>query len=170
LPPTIIRPADGKPPYSWRVAILPYLDQDDLFKEYNFNEPWDSVANRKLIDKMPATYKHPSGQSGNTAYFVVTGEPTLFPPGHPGVKLSDVVDGLSNTIMVVEAKRDVPWTKPEDIEYDPAKPMPEFGGFTDNGFNAGFADGSARFISSTIDSQVLKAFLTRAGGEKVSVP
>jgi prepilin-type processing-associated H-X9-DG protein len=168
FPPAVIRPADGKPPYSWRVAILPYLDQNDLFKEYNFNEPWDSAANRKLIDKKPATYGHPSDESGHTAYFVVTGEPTLFPPGNPGVKLSDVVDGLSNTLMVVEAKRDVPWTKPEDIEYDPAKPMPEFGGFTNDGFNAGFADGSVKFLKETINPIVLRALFTRNGGEVVS--
>ncbi|WP_406693407.1 M56 family metallopeptidase [Singulisphaera sp. Ch08] len=167
FPPAVIRPADGKPPYSWRVAILPYIEQNDLFKEYNFNEPWDSVSNRKLIEKIPPLYRHPSDESGNNAYFVVTGEPTLFPPGHPGVKIAEVTDGTSNTIMFVEAKREIPWTKPEDIEYDPAKPMPQFGGFTDEGGNAGFADGSVRFISTQINPQLLKALLSRAGGEVV---
>ncbi|SIO13733.1 BlaR1 peptidase M56 [Singulisphaera sp. GP187] len=167
LPPAVIRPDDGKPPYSWRVAILPFIDQNDLFKKYNFNEPWDSVSNRKLIEKMPAIYRYPSDESGNNAYFVVTGEPTLFPPGNPGVKFAEVFDGLSNTIMVVEAKREIPWTKPEDLAYDPAKPMPEFGGFTKEGGNSGFADGSVRFISTRLDPQLLKALLSRAGGEVV---
>lgn len=169
LPPAVIRPAGGKPPYSWRVAILPFIEQNDLFKEYNFNEPWDSVSNRKLIEKMPQIYRSPSDSSGNNAYFVPTGGPTLFPPSNPGVKFSEVTDGLSNTIMVVEAKREIPWTKPEDLEYDPSKPMPEFGGFTPEGFNSGFADGSVHFISSRIEPQLLKALLSRNGGEVVNL-
>ena len=167
LPPAVIRPADGKPPYSWRVAILPFIEGNDLFKEYNFNEPWDSVSNRKLIEKMPPVYRHPSDESGNTAYFVVTGEPTLFPPGSPGVKFAEVTDGTLNTIMFVEAKREIPWTKPEDIEYDPAKPMPEFGGFTNEGCNAGFADGVGPFHLVSDRSSSAEGVPESDGGEVV---
>ena len=80
----------------------------------------------------------------------------------------DLTDGTSNTILAVEAKRDVPWTKPEDIPFDLNGPLPELGGFMQNGFNAAFADGSVRFISKSMSPTVLKALITRAGGEVIS--
>ena len=88
-----------------------------------------------------------------------------------------ITDGTSNTILVVEAERDIPWTKPEDIAYDPDKPLPKFGGRPlpagisgANGFLASFADGSVRFISDTTDEVTLRALITKAGGEVVQVP
>jgi beta-lactamase regulating signal transducer with metallopeptidase domain len=164
-------------PYSWRVAILPYIEENELYKQYNFDEPWDGPNNRKLIDKMPATYRYP-GTSGaalsqtNSAYFVLTGETTAFGPSAgekgSGNAFMGFTDGMSNTILVVEAKREIPWTKPEDIPFEPNAPMPELGGFNSNLFNAAFADGSVRAISHTIAPTVLKALITRAGGEVVS--
>lgn len=190
----------GKVPYSWRVAILPYLAQQELYNQYDFDEPWDGPSNRKLIDKMPAVYSYPgidgSPLSQNkTAYFVFTGEGTaLGPPGATAVRgaamvgapggkdgqsvtakpaapmIMDITDGVSNTILLVESKRDVPWTKPEDIPFDANSPLRELQGFNENGFNAAFADGSVRFISKSIDQTVLKALITRAGGEAISFP
>jgi prepilin-type processing-associated H-X9-DG protein len=164
-------------PYSWRVAILPYLEQNNLYKEYNFDEPWDGPNNRKLLDKMPSTYSYPAPTGGassqtNSSYFVLTGGATAFGPAErgkePAFGFMDVTDGVSNTIMVVEAKRDIPWTKPEDIPFDPNAPLPELGGFSPRVFNVAFADGSVRTISHTISPTVLKALITRAGGEVIS--
>jgi prepilin-type processing-associated H-X9-DG protein len=80
----------------------------------------------------------------------------------------DITDGTSNTILAVESNRDVPWTKPEDIPFDPNGPVPELGNFSPNGFNAAFADGAVRFISKAVNPQVLKALITRSGGEVIS--
>ena len=80
----------------------------------------------------------------------------------------DIADGPSITILAVEAKRDIPWTKPGDIPFDPNGPVPELGNFSPDGFNAAFADGAVRFISKRVDPKVLKALITRAGGEVVS--
>jgi prepilin-type processing-associated H-X9-DG protein len=78
-----------------------------------------------------------------------------------------ITDGTSNTILAVEAQRDIPWTKPEDIPFNPNAPLPELGGFTPDGFNAAFADGSVRFLKKSINSNVLQALITRDGGEVV---
>jgi prepilin-type processing-associated H-X9-DG protein len=80
----------------------------------------------------------------------------------------DVTDGTSNTILAVEAQRDVPLTKPEDIPFDPKLPLPQIGGFTADGANVLFGDGSVRYIRKTISPAALKALITRAGGEVIS--
>lgn len=160
---------DGKTPVSWRVLILPFIEQEPLYRQYNQNEPWDSPSNRKVLEQMPMIYQGLSSDEKTTspAYFVLTGRETLFPPGQ-GVKLQDVTDGTSMTIAAVEAKRNIPWTKPEDIPYAADKPLPTLGGFSPQGFNALIADGSVRFIATKADEQVLRAMITRAGGEVIN--
>src|SRR5882672_4340583 len=51
LPPAAVRDKNGKLLLSWRVLILPYIEQDNLFKEFKLEEPWDSDHNKKLIAK-----------------------------------------------------------------------------------------------------------------------
>jgi hypothetical protein len=159
---------DGKTPHSWRVAILPFLDAKPLYDQYKFDEPWDSENNKKLIPQMPAVFRDPSEVPTSTfsSYFVLTGETTIF-DRKEGVPLAAIRDGLSNTILLVEAKRDIPWTKPEDIAYDPAKPLPKLGGRRPKGFNAALADGSVRFIADTVNEMTLRALFTKAGGEMI---
>jgi prepilin-type processing-associated H-X9-DG protein len=170
-------------PYSWRVALLPFIEQQELYSQYNFDEPWDGPSNRKLLDKMPAIYGYP-GPDGtpssrtNSAYFVFTGPSTVLSagpvsgppkgnavPAGPGI--NQITDGTSNTILAVEAQREIPWTKPEDIPFFPNGPVPELGGFTPEGFNAAFVDGSVRYIKKSIPPNLLKALITRDGGEVI---
>jgi len=170
LPPPVLHGGkSGHVPYSWRVAILPFLEQSDLYNSYNFDEPWDGPNNRKLLERMPGIYGYP-GPGGtdktHTAYFVFTGPDTILGKGEKP-SFADVTDGLSNTLMVVEARREVPWTKPEDIPFDPQVPLPQLGGFTPDGFNATFGDGSVRYIKKSIQPSVLKALITRASGEVI---
>jgi hypothetical protein len=169
-PPVLYGGKSGRVPYSWRVAILPYLEQQALYSAYNFDEPWDGPNNIKLLEGMPAEYDYQGrgyGKETRTSYFLFSGPDTIFGRGDKP-KISDIFDGTSNTLMVVEARRDVPWTKPEDIPFDPNAPPPALGGFTPEGFNAGFGDGSVRYIKHSINPQVLKALITRAGGEVIS--
>ncbi len=162
----------GRFPYSWRVAILPYIEQQELYHQYNFDEPWDGPNNRKLIDKMPATYAYPGpdGQPSSrshTSYFVFTG-PSTIGGADGGTQFQQITDGSSNTILAVEAKREIPWTKPEDIPFDLNAPLPELGGFTPEGFDAVLADGAVRYIKKSINPMTLKALITRDGGEVIS--
>jgi len=179
--PVLYGGASGKVPYSWRVAILPFIEQQKLYNRYHFDEPWDGPNNRKLLDVMPAIYSYhgPDGSPSsrtNTSYFVFTGEGTGLCPiaagkgesGPIGPTFMDFTDGISNTILAVEAKRNIPWTKPEDIPFNPNGPLPELGGFTPDGFNACFADGAVRYLKKAINPIAFKALITRAGGEVIS--
>ena len=166
------RPTEDNPPHSWRVAILPFVEQQKLYEQYRFDEPWDSPENLKVLEKMPAFYRHPTAppETTDTCYFALVGPETVF-SGEEGTPIREIRDGMSNTLMIVEAKRAVPWTKPEDIPYNPEKPIPELGGYFEGGFNAAYCDGSVRFMADSIDEKPLRGLISKSGGEpSVKVP
>jgi prepilin-type processing-associated H-X9-DG protein len=171
LPPAAICDKKGKPLLSWRVAILPYIEQQNLYQQFKLDEPWDSEHNLKLSNIRVKVYLDPrsppeSLEKGLTYYRLFYGNGAMFDLVR-GTKFAQVTDGLSNTFMVVEAAEGVPWTKPDDFEYDPKKPLPKFGTFTSGGFNALFGDGSVRFISNSIPEKTLRALITANGGEVI---
>ncbi len=170
FPPAVVLGPDGKTPHSWRIELLPYLEQNQLYQSYKMDEPWDSENNHKILAQMPNVFKaDPNAATTASSYYVLTGKDTIF-SGKEGTRIQDITDGTSNTIMIVEAKRDIPWTKPVDLEYDAKKPLPKFGGYFSEGFNAAMADGSVRFISNNIAEQTLRALITKAGGEVIQQP
>jgi RNA polymerase sigma factor (sigma-70 family) len=164
--PQDITDKDGKPLLSWRVAILPFIEQDNLYKQLKLDEPWDSEHNKKLLAKMPPTYRvgFEPKDSTKTYYQVFAGEGTAFEPGKK-LKLTDVFDGTSNTIGVVEAGPPVEWAKPADIVYAPKKPFPKIDGPFKNVLTVSFLDGSTRAINPAIKAEDFEKFITRAGGE-----
>lgn len=162
---------DGTPLLSWRVAILPYIEQDNLYRQFKLDEPWDSDHNKKLIPLMPQLYVVPASplKPGETHYRVFVGGGALFDL-NKGARFADILDGTSNTIMIVETAESVVWTKPADIPYDAQKPLPKLGGFYANGmFNVGLADGSVRALRGDLPEATLRALITRGGGEPVNV-
>jgi hypothetical protein len=169
FPPTGNLDKNGKPLLSWRVHILPYVDQDQLYKQFKLDEPWDSEHNKALIAKMPKVFASPAQQvgDGKTTYLAPMAKDTVIVSGEKGAKLADVTDGTSNTIMIVETNDDsaVTWTKPDDLDVKAPEVLKKMMGHYPEGFIACFADGSVRFIRKTIDPAQLKALFTRNGGE-----
>jgi prepilin-type processing-associated H-X9-DG protein len=164
---------DGKPLLSWRVHILPYLEQSALFKEFHLDEAWDSPHNKSLIARMPMTYACPSANrklaaEGKTCYLTPRGSATIFPGSQP-IKLQDITDGTSNTILTVDANNNaaVIWTKPDDWEIEPELETDKLFGHHLGGVQVSFADGSVRFLAEHIKLHVLKALITRKGGEVI---
>ena len=130
LPSQAICDADGKPLLSWRVALLPFLDEADLYGQFRLDEPWDSEHNLALVERMPMVYADPNAPAeevarGLTTVQVLTGPGTPFPKPAEGLRLTEISDGTSRTLAIVEATPDnaVPWTKPDDLEFDPERPL-----------------------------------------------
>jgi len=171
FPAAAIYSKDGKPLLSWRVALLPYLEKDNLYKQFKFDEPWDGPNNKKLLAAMPRVYA-PVGAKPKTPhstfYQVCVGKGAAF-EGKKGLQISDFTDGTASTIWLAEAAEAVPWTKPEDIAFDPGKPVPKLGGMFPGGFHVGFADGSVRFLKQNIDKDTLRALITRNGNETIDL-
>ena len=123
FPPAYIADEDGNPMHSWRVLILPYLEEKALFDQYDFNEPWDGPNNSKLVNKLQgnpfgANYWEPT--DGLTGFKLVTGPETVFVKDQKA-GFGAITDGSSNTICLVDdnSKR-VNWMSPEDVTVDEA--------------------------------------------------
>ncbi|HWG41818.1 MAG TPA: DUF1559 domain-containing protein [Gemmataceae bacterium] len=159
---------NGKPLLSWRVMILPYIEQQDLYKQFHLDEPWDSEHNKKLLAKMPKLYASPSDEKtlkDHTTYYQGFVGKGAFFEGKQGLRFpQEFPDGTSNTLMIVEASKAVPWTKPEDIVYDASKPLPELCRPGAAGFLASLCDGSVHFISKAITEKTLRNAITRNDG------
>jgi hypothetical protein len=170
LPPAVVYGEDGTPLYSWRVLVLPYIEQGELYREFHLDEPWDSPHNLALLPRMPPSYAPPSGRAWkvpphHTACHVLVGKGTAF-EGQEGLRLpADFPDGTCNTLLLVEAGEPVPWTKPEDLPYDPEGPLPDLRGLFHDGFRSCMADGSLRFVRKGTSESALRVAITRNGGE-----
>ncbi len=176
FPPAVLKPPGGGPPYSWRVAVLPDMGQQELYNQYKFDEPWDGPNNRKLLDKIPAAFRAPGDKEGSTdaSYFALTGPGAIF-SGAKGTDFKSIRDGMASTILAVESRKAVPWTKPEDILFNAEDPLPDLGGYygtdaTKGAFYVSFADGSVRLISGDLGDVALRALISKAGGEDVRLP
>lgn len=172
LPPTTIRSKENKPLLSWRVAILPFLGENALYREFKLDEPWDSEHNKKLIEKMPKVYRSlriKDKRPGLTTYLAPVGTRLVFTGGGKGIRIGEITDGTSNTIMVVDVADElgVIWTKPDDLPIDLNNPKKGLLGHYKGFFLVGMADGSVHLVSKSVSVETLRAAFTRDGEEAV---
>jgi hypothetical protein len=155
-PPAEGRDDQGKPRLSWRVHLLPYLDEAELYAQFRLDEAWDSPHNRPLVDKIPQAFASPKLPEGHTVLLAPVGEKTIFGGTEP-VRVQDVTDGTVNTVMVVMVAPDraVPWTAPEDFAFDPAQPSVGMARDPSGHFPVVFADGSYRLLPGDQPAQGL---------------
>jgi RNA polymerase sigma factor (sigma-70 family) len=180
LPAPAIYDRNGKPLLSWRVALLPYLEEQELYRLFHVDEPWDSPHNKRLLGQLPKVYQPAPDQgwafSPSTLCQVFVGPGTAFERGKyfagraqgfelPSIRFSSFTDGTANTFLVVEAEKSVEWTKPQDLSYDPLGPLPALGSQLRDDFQAVFADGAVYTIDKKADPRLIRAAITRNGGE-----
>jgi Protein of unknown function (DUF1559) len=185
---------DGKPLLSWRVHILPYIEQDNLYKQFKLDEPWDGPNNIRLLSQMPKIYSQPGSavgpQAGKTYYRGFSnsgaifekrlahkglapknpfGDPIVGPRDDDRLNFSKFKDRLTETFLVVEAGDAVDWTKPDDLDASPGKPFPKLGGLIlkSGRFQALLADGSVKTLKLDLPETTLRALVTHGGGESL---
>ncbi len=165
--PQNIADKNGKPLLSWRVHLLPFIEQQPLRQEFKQDEPWDSEHNLKLLEKMPDLFSSPRvtvKKKGYTPYLGFQGKGAFF--HGEKLTLASITDGTANTITIVESSIAVPWTKPVDLPFDAEKDLPDFGKAYGGRPLAALCDGSVRTLDlKKIKPATLKAAITFAGGE-----
>jgi hypothetical protein len=183
--------ADGKPLLSWRVHILPYVEYDNLYKQFKLDEPWDSPNNMRLLSQMPVVYLSPTDPRGSTnkTYYrgfaspgaifekranrnpagAVIGGPAFEFKKKDAFNLGALKDLPSETLLLVEAGDPVEWTKPDDLDASPGKPFPKLGGvpWKSNRVQVLMADGTTRQIRPDLPETTLRALVTHSGGETI---
>lgn len=174
LPSAAQDPRDPRSGLSWRVHLLPYLEQSHLYQQFRLEEPWDSPHNKTLLSQMPAVFAAGRKQPNQTTtpFRVFVGEQAPFNP-NPFQKARFPVgftDGTSNTLLVVEAADEVPWTKPDELMYDPNAPLPKLGAASRATFYALYGDGSVRILTKSLPDATLRGLITHTGGEVIFVP
>ncbi len=172
-PYTQVSPGVMNTELSFRVGLLPFMECDTVYGRIDRSQPWDSAKNAPATSTPLKYYQSPDTpdrSKPDTPYRVFYGGGALFEADGAPVKLRDIPDGLSNTILFVHATEAVPWAKPQEFAYTPTTPLPPLGspGIGRGGFNAAFADVSVRFLRHTIPEADLRSLIEKADGRVVT--
>jgi hypothetical protein len=165
-----VRDKEGKTGLSWRVHILPFVEERRLYEEFHLDEPWDSPHNKALVERMPRVYR--GGQTGvapgQTTFLTPVGEDTVF-GGKKATKFHNITDGTSNTAVLVQVQADraVPWTAPQDYVFDPDAPARGLHLDAGGCYLTGIADGSVRRFSKDIEAEKLLWIFQKGDGHPI---
>lgn len=174
LPAAAIMTADRKPGLSWRVALLPYLEEDNLYRQFRRDEPWDSPHNKPLVERMPKVFQSPGSSlaRGYTNYLAIRSPDAMLVDAPRGIRLRDVRDGTSNTISFLEVDDDhaAIWTQPNEYEWNPAQPFAGIGNIWSGRFYAAFGDARVEAVFTSLPAETIGALFTRSGGERIQLP
>jgi hypothetical protein len=147
------------------VALLPFLGEETLYNQFDLTKAWDDPANLPLLAQMPSIFRSPLDPGGSTdTRYAVGVDPNSIFPGSPGVRITDIIDGASNTLLIGETDGSaIPWTEPEDIAVGSC---PTLGGSGFSSFISGavpfaFADGSVRGVVNSIGCDALRELFLR---------
>jgi hypothetical protein len=171
-PPPVVTDAAGKPLYSWRVLVLPFMGYESLYSNFRLDQPFDSPNNLEQMQRMPAEFASPSSDAaiGNqTNYVLITGSGTLFPPEGP-LSPRNLDDP---TLLLVETRHGMAtWTEPGDIDISRGlrpgtRPLQDLGGLFKDSFTAVSVSGEGFRIPMTVPTSVLDSLVSPNGGEKV---
>jgi prepilin-type processing-associated H-X9-DG protein len=168
FPPAYVPDENGRPAHSWRVLILPFLEENVLYQRYDFNEPWDSPANQRLAEEMVSVYRCPSEKGGmntDTSYVMIVG-PNTISDGPRAVTFREIADGTAHTIAVVEmAGSGIHWMEPRDLPVQGLYGLPQSQHY--GVANVLMCDGSVRTLGDWIDPGTILKMATIDGGEPV---
>ena len=112
----------GKPMHSWRVLILPFIEEQNLYDQYRLDEPWDSPHNARLANRMPPVYQCPSAPDSTTqtTYKLISDHEAFF-DGNTKRSLKDAFDGPESTVVLIEdSENPVNWMEPDGISIEEA--------------------------------------------------
>ena len=154
---------------SWRVHLLPYMEENSLYQQFNLDEPWDSPHNKKLIALMPKVYRRPNGpKDGKTTIHVFVGEGTPFGLKQP-LKFRAITDGTSRTIMAIDAASStaVEWTKPGGLQFDRSNPSTLTKYLRPSGTEALFFSGAVKPIPAGISTATLGLLIQHADNQPI---
>jgi len=166
FPPAVVTDKDGKPLYSGRVLLLPFMEQEALYNQFDKSKAWDSPENLPISRTTIRAFASPFASSGNGRcdFVFVTGAGTAFPPGKT-TGFGDMQDGSANTLVVIETKAGpASWAAPGD--WDPATGAIPPGYFANHTI-VGFADGHVQPLRTNPPYAHSKAISTIAGGEAI---
>jgi hypothetical protein len=176
FPPAYIADKDGKPMHSWRVLILPFLEKNELYKQYRFDEPWHSPHNIALATQMPPVFRCPGDLRSlptETSYLAIVGTNTAW-PGVNAVRLDDVADAPERSLHVVEAVGSgVHWLEPRDLDYAEVElriaPQVDADITSDHGdgVHALMMDGRAIFLNGTMSEESVRRLIEINDGKDV---
>ncbi|MEZ6140230.1 MAG: DUF1559 domain-containing protein [Zavarzinella sp.] len=154
---------------SWRVSLLPYIEQDNIYRSIDLSAEWDSPENLKYTTMYIPTYSPPYlGRLDNqTPYRSFVGQDTVFDFSRK-VQINRIPDGSSNTLIFVETTDTVPWASPQDIPYKRGMNFPSFGPASGRHFLVAMADGSVKRMRKSVSPQIIHGLITINGGEPVN--